>query len=89
MPEFFGFLHNAFFFSCAGQQYICVTSLASKSSISLFAASGYFRIATNLAFRDDPCGQEVRGAPSSGLGFRPPIRNVSAQKKPADRNQRA
>ena len=26
---------------------------------------------TNLAFRDNPCGQEVRGAPSSGWGFRP------------------
>ena len=24
-----------------------------------------------LAFRDNPCGQEVRGAPSSGWGFRP------------------
>jgi len=24
-----------------------------------------------LAFRDNPCGQEVRGAPSFGWGFRP------------------
>ena len=33
--------------------------------------SEWFGIATNLAFRDNPCGQEVRGAPSSGWGFRP------------------
>ena len=33
--------------------------------------SEWFGIATNLAFRDKPCGQEVRGAPSSGWGFRP------------------
>ena len=28
-------------------------------------------IATNLAFRDNPFGQEVRGAPSFGWGLRP------------------
>jgi hypothetical protein len=33
--------------------------------------SEWFGIAANLAFRDNPCGQEVRGAPSSGWGFRP------------------
>ena len=33
--------------------------------------SEWFGIATDLAFRDNPCGQEVRGAPSSGWGFRP------------------
>ena len=33
--------------------------------------SEWFGIATSLAFRDDPCGQEVRGAPSSGWGFHP------------------
>ena len=31
----------------------------------------WFGIATNLAFRDNPYGQEVRGAPSSGWGFHP------------------
>jgi len=33
--------------------------------------SEWFGIATNLAFRNNPCGQEVRGAPSSGWGLRP------------------
>ena len=33
--------------------------------------SEWFGIATNLAFRDNPCGQEVRGAPSSGWDLRP------------------
>ena len=35
------------------------------------SVSEWFGIATNLAFRDNPCGQEVRGAPSSGWGCRP------------------
>jgi hypothetical protein len=33
--------------------------------------SEWFGIATNLAFRDNPFGQEVRGAPSFGWGLRP------------------
>ena len=32
--------------------------------------SEWFGIAANLAFRDNPYGQEVRGAPSSSWGFR-------------------
>ena len=33
--------------------------------------SEWFGIAANLAFRDNPYGQEVRGAPSSGWGLHP------------------
>ena len=37
----------------------------------LMDISEWFGNARHLAFRDNPCGQEVRGAPSSGWSSRP------------------
>ena len=36
MPEFFGFLHNAFFFSCAGQQCYSIIESAKANNINVF-----------------------------------------------------